>query len=668
MSKALEVAKLVEASLRLSISVDSGSLLSSTSALISFSCTDPYQSKPRSFTKHYNAFFPITPSKDSSFSNSRELRLALQEGEKKEDLYWELWNTSRLLKVKDLKKIHSYLAGNACFGKLAWSSDDKYVLYVAEGITKKPNGFWSGEENVGGTSVYKEHFGETLKYLTSPKLYLYDLGANEVKEVLGNDLFYPAQPCFRPGTGEYVVVGFEKTPYKLGMYAMLNRNNKLFKKSLGSEDIEEIGLPSNFMAALYPKFSPDGRHLSYFGVPAGSISHAMCMALAVYNLETRETSILIDIVHDYNENFNGIYGYHDTLSPYDWLDNNTIVFTTDHNASTLAFITDLSGNISSIEIPLQKPYSSNILDIHDSTILLKASNISTPSKVFKIHKADQLQVTEVENTLQVPATKEEVLINESLAKSLATVIPHKDSPLRSVLYCVPGNKNLFVNLHGGPHGSGMVAYNIATALRLALGFNTLVVNYRGSTGFGQSVLTQGLGNIGSLDVQDCIEAIDLAKEIAPADKVFVAGGSHGGFLSLHLASGKAFDGVIAMNPAADVASMTFATDITDWPFAEVLKTAQIHPPSPQNYADMYNASPVSKLGSVQSPVLLVAGGSDLRVPPIASMEVYKILKANNKDVKLLWYPDEGHALAGKEASNDITVNSLLWLLEKTEST
>ena len=448
---------------------------------------------------------------------------------------------------------------------------------------------------------------------------------------------------------------------------MLNRNTKLYTKSVKAEDIANIPIPERFMAALFPKFSPNGRYLAYIGVPQNSLSHTMATALVVYDLETFNTKIVLDVVNDYNEVFNGIYGYHETLSTYNWLNDNRIVFGTPHNASDLIFSTDLEGNVSAIDLPIEKPYSSAILDVFQGTVLLKASNLSTPDKVFTATKEEDWVVTLIENTAQEPRTTEENLLIDSLKQSQISLVSHKNSFVKSVLIHSSNNKNLLINIHGGPHGTGLVSYNAATLLRLVTGFNVLVVNYRGSTGFGDFTLKSLLGNIGSFDVEDCIEAINLAKEITNPEKIVSSGGSHGGFLSLHLACSYPLNASIVINAVTDISSMCLTSDITDWPFAEVIKSNPVYPPTAEHLQEMYKVSPISRLTNVQCPVLLIAGGADMRVPGSETKEVFKVLKANNKDVKFFWYPDDGHGLVGKATTFDLFANSLLWLIEKTNN-
>lgn len=80
---------------------------------------------------------------------------------------------------------------------------------------------------------------------------------------------------------------------------------------------------------------------------------------------------------------------------------------------------------------------------------------------------------------------------------------------------------------------------LSPAALCRLGFSVLLVNYRGSTGFGQDSIDTLPGRVGSLDVLDCQQAVNdvlaYAEETGvSASRLCVYGGSHGGFLTVHL--------------------------------------------------------------------------------------------------------------------------------------
>ena len=667
MSKPQDLARLFELTTRLSSTVDGGVLLSSNSLILRLSLNDPGQSKSRDYFKSINSNFPLTSCKESSFSLTRSFRLALQEGEKKEDICWELWSRNRLIQVKDLKKSHSVLTSSLVFGRTAWSLDDRFVVYTAESTPKKSSNFWSGEENAGNQFWYKETFGEGLKHLTEPKLFVYKIPENEVSEIKTPENVYPAHPVFRPGTHDLFFIGFEKFSYKLGLSAMLNRKTKLFRLSGLGENIEEVEFPSEYMAVLYPKFSPDGKFLTFMGVPKGSLTHSMCLTMLIQDMQSGEVRVLVPQMNDFNPNFNGIYGFHETVATYGWIDNETLIFATPHDASDCIFKVSINGEIQELNLPINKPYSAGILDIIEGSLLVKVSNFTTPEQVFLLNVSEGLNPKLIENTSHDDLNTRENELKQSLSEIKTSVIINENNSLKSVLYHKPSNKHLIVQIHGGPHSTGPVGYTLGGAFRALNNMNILVVNYSGTLGFGSKVLNSLPGRIGDLDVEDCIQTIEKAKTLCQAEKVFTYGGSHGGFLSAHLASRLQLSGSVVINGVTDIASMALTTDITDWNFAEVCLSDVVLPPTDEQYISMYRASPIARADKIMCPVLICAGSSDMRVPSLSSPALFRVLKANQKECQMLWYPDQGHGILGKAEGYDLIVNTMIWILNQTPS-
>lgn len=66
--------------------------------------------------------------------------------------------------------------------------------------------------------------------------------------------------------------------------------------------------------------------------------------------------------------------------------------------------------------------------------------------------------------------------------------------------------------HGGPHSATTVGFSVVAELLARYGIATVMVNYRGSTGMGQDLLEALPGKCGTVDVHDCIEAVEWAIE------------------------------------------------------------------------------------------------------------------------------------------------------------
>ena len=78
---------------------------------------------------------------------------------------------------------------------------------------------------------------------------------------------------------------------------------------------------------------------------------------------------------------------------------------------------------------------------------------------------------------------------------------------------------------------------------------------------------------------------------------------------------------------------------------------------------MYRASPISRAGTIKCPLLIVAGGKDIGIPPFSSLSLYKVLKKNGVDATLLWYPNDDHILTTPSTQHDHIMNEVLWLLK-----
>ncbi|XP_041281889.1 acylamino-acid-releasing enzyme-like [Onychostruthus taczanowskii] len=227
---------------------------------------------------------------------------------------------------------------------------------------------------------------------------------------------------------------------------------------------------------------------------------------------------------------------------------------------------------------------------------------------------------------------------------------------------------LVVMPHGGPHSVFTAGWMLYPAALCRVGFAVLLVNYRGSLGFGQDSVASLPGNVGTQDVHDvqlCVERV-LQEETLDASRVALVGGSHGGFLACHLIGQfpDTYHACVVRNPVVNIASMVTTTDIPDWCLTETgLPYKPDALPDPAQWTEMLHKSPIRYVDRVRAPVLLMLGEDDRRVPPKQGLEYYRALKARGVPTRLLWYPGNNHALAGVEAEADGFMNMALWLLK-----
>ena len=233
--------------------------------------------------------------------------------------------------------------------------------------------------------------------------------------------------------------------------------------------------------------------------------------------------------------------------------------------------------------------------------------------------------------------------------------------------------------HGGPHSSSFTGFSPEIAMLCHLGFAVAQVNYRGSLGFGQDSLESLPGNCGKQDVSDCMQALEavISTGLVDSDRVFVMGGSHGGFLTTHLISRypDRFLAAAVRNPVVNIGANYMTCDIPDWCHSEVGTgvsigpvsgngaTEVVPPPNENHLRQMWLASPVSLVERVKSPLLLMLGTKDRRVPMGQSMQYYYALRARGVKVKLNIY-DMDHSLTDSvRGHTNVWISVALWFME-----
>ena len=236
--------------------------------------------------------------------------------------------------------------------------------------------------------------------------------------------------------------------------------------------------------------------------------------------------------------------------------------------------------------------------------------------------------------------------------------------------------SLILYPHGGPHSQSFIGYTSEMSLLTLMGFSVLHVNYRGSLGFGQDLLESLPGNIGKNDVDDCMSALDIvlkdAKNVSvDADSIYVMGGSHGGFLTTHLIAQypNRFIAASVRNPVVNVWANYITCDIPDWCHSECgtgvrigmleqkggAKMDSFLPSNQEHAVQMLKMSPISNIDSVVTPVLLLLGTKDKRVPMGQSMQYYYGLKAKGVECKMNIY-EMSHSL-----SDNVTQRANVWV-------
>lgn len=211
-------------------------------------------------------------------------------------------------------------------------------------------------------------------------------------------------------------------------------------------------------------------------------------------------------------------------------------------------------------------------------------------------------------------------------------------------------------IHGGPHTAvgDNWHYRWNNPTFAAQGYVVAVVNYHGSSSFGQAFKDSITHRWGELELQDVEAATDalLKKRWIDRRRVFATGGSYGGYMVAwmngHVQPGR-YAAYVCHAGCYDWTAM-FADDAWAWHARELgawywEDMARVHAQSPHAFA-----------GHMSTPTLVVHGALDYRVPDQQGLAYYNTLKARGIPARLLWFPDENHWILKPR-------NSRLWYRE-----
>jgi dipeptidyl aminopeptidase/acylaminoacyl peptidase len=203
---------------------------------------------------------------------------------------------------------------------------------------------------------------------------------------------------------------------------------------------------------------------------------------------------------------------------------------------------------------------------------------------------------------------------------------------------------VLVLLHGGPQTMWPDAWGYRWNQQVfsGAGYATLMINRRGSTGYGQKFtdeITNDWGGKAYLDVMKGVDAALAKFPFLDGTKMAAAGGSYGGYMADWIAThSDRFKAIVSHAGVYDAVSM-YATEEL-W-FTE--HDSQGTPWSnPENYRKFAPVTYAGQLGKFKTPTLVIAGEKDYRVPYTQSLEFFSALQRQGVPSKLVVFPDEGH--------------------------
>jgi dipeptidyl aminopeptidase/acylaminoacyl peptidase len=397
-----------------------------------------------------------------------------------------------------------------------------------------------------------------------------------------------------------------------------------------------------------PAVSPDGRHIAFVGYDDKYLGYQNAV-LSVMDIDGRNVH---PITASFDRSLQGPVWSHDGKSIYVQYD--------DHGATRVARVT-LDGRITTIaeglvQSELDRPYTGGDFSVSDGGAVAFTSGTG-------IRPADVSLTT---GGAARPLTR----LNEDLlsAKALGNVykLPVSAPDKRAIDAWIitppdmdPAKKYpLILEIHGGPFAAYGPSFSTDDQLYAAAGYIVLYANPRGSTSYGDEFANLIHHAYPGKDYDDLMAAVDAAiadGHVDPAN-LFVTGGSGGGLLTAWIV-GKTdrFRAAATQKPVINWTSEALTMDMT--PFTSKYWFAKFPWEDPQGY---WARSPLSLVGNVKTPTLVVVGSEDYRTPDSEAEQYYAALQLRGVPTALVKVPEASHHwLAGRPSQSAAKASAII---------
>jgi dipeptidyl aminopeptidase/acylaminoacyl peptidase len=387
-----------------------------------------------------------------------------------------------------------------------------------------------------------------------------------------------------------------------------------------------------------PQYSPNGRYIAYTSQARNGYESDL-FRLRVYD---REAGKIIDLTP----------GFDQWVSSFAWApDSNTIYFTAPEHARQPVFKTTVTSP--KVEKILGGMNDDLSVSPDGMWLFLTRTSLTQPTGIYRVAATGG---TPMLLTHENDALLADLDMNPA---ELVTTPGAQGAEIQSLMVKPPGFDPAktypgLMLVHGGPQGAWEDAwgYRWNAQMFAAHGYVVLMTNFHGSTGYGQKFVESISGDWGGAPYQDLMNATDYLEKLDYVNKsrIVAAGASFGGYMINWIAGHTSrFKALVSHDGDFDIQSSAGETEelwFDEWEFKGL-------PWEKESRALREKWSPSNYIQNIKTPMLLVQGAKDFRVPEGQAFQLFSALQRRGVPSKLLYFPDEGHWVLKPQ-------NSQLW--------
>jgi len=533
---------------------------------------------------------------------------------------------------------------------LAWSPDGRRIAYVSavDGPESKDA---DGDPMVITRYLYKPTAAEGLTRFNDNKrvhIFVAELASRTVRQ-LTSGAFYEHSIDWSPKGDEIAFVSNRE--------ANADRvfNYDVFAVNVSTGAIRR--LTSTKSAEYAPVFSPDGSRVAYAGTTRDLTSSETTMEDTHVWVMRADGSEQVEV----GKTIDNRQG-----SPQWSPDGQRLLFSVQERGSTKLVSVGSAGGGAAMLVGDRG--SLGAFSVGKGALAYALTTPASPAELYLASEggANPKLVTSLNQPLladrQIADVESLSFTNDGLSVEAFLTIPPAARTAK------PGSVPLIVMIHGGPHGQQGPAFNAKAQAYAGVGWASLMVNYRGSTGYGQKFIDAIFRDQNGGEAKDVVAGVDAALAKYPwldGARLGIEGTSYGGQLTNWIITQTPrFKAAV---PAAGISNLVtqnylayyhdyLAVEYGGFPHERVRND-----PQERMIIDMlWERSAIRYANKVKTPVLFVHGENDNDVPIEEAEQYFIALLDNGVEAVMLRYPREGHGLRETGHVVDALERSIAW--------
>ena len=417
------------------------------------------------------------------------------------------------------------------------------------------------------------------------------------------------------------------------------RNSEIYRARLSDGQISQLtdrqGPDGN------PKLSPDGEQIAYLGFDDRYQGYQVTRLYVMDSDGTDRRIVTEGLDRDVND-------------PVWSADGNGVFFRYDDEGNTKIAYTSLSGDVEVLAedaggLSLGRPYSGSAYSVaKNGDFVFTTSRPDYPAELALGRKGSDriMRLTNINDDLlehRKLGEVEEIWYTSSFdgRRIHGWIVKPPD-------FDASKKYPLILEIHGGPFSNYGDRFSAEVQLFAANGYVVLYTNPRGSTSYGETFGNLIHHNYPGEDYDDLISGVDAVIEKGYIDEnnLFVTGGSGGGVLtSWIIGKTDRFKAAVVAKPVINWYSFVLTADNAGFFYKYWF------PGYPWEHEAHYmNRSPLSLVGNVTTPTMLLTGEADHRTPISETEQYYTALKLQGVESVMVRIPDAPHGIAGRPSN------------------